>query len=195
MPHGRQRALPTEFSFAGFNFPKYLSTIPKGTVQQRKERYKHTGGYYSAPRPGSKGYMCYLDSDFSGPARRWQWCDEVSGARIGHTGWFCDEDCSDNSKIRGIVVRLNKGKGFLIGWSMGEGMATNIETDYIYDDEYSAAQAADDCAKYAAEQEREYQEERNEEFECPDCEQESPRWEIEDNNGKCPHCGEGMVID
>jgi len=161
MLKGRQRKLETEFTFAGFNFPKYLSELPKGTKKQRQERYKHTGGYYSAPTPNADGFSCYLDSDFSNPIHRWKWCDEVADASIGHTGWYTDE-YGDSDKIRGIVIRLNHDRGFIVGWSMGEGMATSVETDHIYDDEVSAAYAADSLAEDAAEKEREYQEEEDE---------------------------------
>jgi len=163
MLKGRQRKLETEFTFAGFNFPKYLSELPKGSKKQCQERYKHTGGYYSAPTPNANGFFCYLDSDFANPIHRWKWCDEVSDASISHTGWYTNE-YGDSAKIRGIVIRLNHDRGFIVGWSMGwsmgEGMATSVETDHIYDDEVSAAYAADSLAEDAAEKEREYQEEQ-----------------------------------
>lgn len=167
MPKGRQRKLETEFTFAGFNFPKYLSTLPKGDKKKRQERYQYTGGYYSAPKPNASGFFRYLDSDFSEPLRRWKWCDET-GARIGHSGWFTDEG-GNSEKIRGIVVRLNHDKGFLAGHSMGEGMATFVETDHIYEDEIDAAYAANSMAEDAAEEAREYEErerEREEEEEA-----------------------------
>lgn len=102
----------------------------------------------------------YLDSDFM-PDLRWQWCDDVTDNRIKHKGWYCDDD--QHQTIRGVVFRLNHERGFLAGWSMGESMITILDV-YIYDDELSAASAADSIAEYAAEQEREYQEKQENEL-------------------------------
>lgn len=143
------------FSFAGFTFPRRVGMLPRGSMAQRIDRMRKpiTGGYFTAPKPGTRGACFYLESDFM-PGLRWQWCDETP-ARIDHAGWFCDE--SQDQKIRGIVMRLTNDRGFVAGWSMGEGMASYIETDYIYGDEISAAYAADSIAESAAESEREYQ--------------------------------------
>lgn len=73
----------------------------------------------------------------------------MEGARIRHQGWFCDEYSCET--IRGLVFRLPKGRGFLAAWSMGEGMASNLDTSYIWDDEQDAARAADQMAEQAAE--------------------------------------------
>lgn len=128
------------FTFAGFQWPRY-----------------------HAPRPETvgTGRGFYLDSDGQ-PFTRWQWCDEVDGVRIYHTGWFCDE-YGDGGKIRGIVVALPRGR-FLAGWSMGEGMASTVDAD-LYDTADAAAYAADSMAESAAENEREYQTQQTEEME------------------------------
>lgn len=94
----------------------------------------------------------YLDSDFF-PGLRWQYADEVSRS-IKHTGWYCDEYGDDT--IRGLVLRLPKGRGFLAGWTMGERMATEIDVSWVHADEVEAAHAADDMAERAAENQREY---------------------------------------
>lgn len=149
------------FRFAGFEFPKYVWDLPKGSIATRIERRKPVvcGAYYHAPKPQGRdgGMGFYLDSDGM-PGLRWAWCDDV--ARIRHTGWFCDD--FQDTKIRGLVMRLPHGRGFLAGWSMGEGMASEIEYS-IYADEESAAWAADSLAEAAADSEREYRE--NEESE------------------------------
>jgi len=72
-----------------------------------------------------------------------------------HNGWYCDTFFG--SKIRGLVFRLPKSRGFLAGWTMGEGMASAVECD-IYETERQAAYAADSMAESAAAKEREYQE-------------------------------------
>lgn len=161
-----QHPLTPEFTFAGFSFPKYVWSIPRGPMAKRLARAKNpiTGGYYHAPRPvetrADVGQGFYLE-DSSGPfSLRWQWCDEVEGVRTHHTGWFCDE--YQDEKIRGLVFRLPKGRGFLAGWSMGEGMASEVSGD-IYDSEREAAWAADNLAERAAEDERESREEREQE--------------------------------
>lgn len=147
------------FNFAGFQFPKYLWSLPKGNFAKRlaKRNPVIVGEYVHGAKPGYKWYIFYLDSDFM-PSLRWAWCDEVCDS-IRHTGWYCDS--FQDSKIRGIVMRLPHNRGFLAGWSMGEGMISEIEY-VIYNDEYDAAHAADNIAESVAEKEREFQESQEE---------------------------------
>lgn len=146
------------FEFAGFSWPRYVATLPAGSLAKRLERSRTRiiGPYYHAPRPVTgqhPGLGFYHESD-GAPGLRWTWCDEAEGVRIRHTGWFTDEH-GDGGTIRGVVFRLPGGRGFLAGWSMGEGMASELDGD-IYDDEAGAAYAADSMAECAAEREREY---------------------------------------
>jgi len=111
------------------------------------------------PNRHAGGAFGYLGSDFSPTGHRWAWCDDVA-PRIRHRGWYTDpEDAGDT--IRGLVVRLNHGRGFLAGWSMGESMATSVDTLHIYDDDTDAAHAADDLARRAAELEQEMEHAEN----------------------------------
>jgi hypothetical protein len=149
------------FTFAGFQWPRYVAALPKGSKAKRLERYKAPvcGPYYHAPKPvkgSNHGTIFYLNSDGM-PGMRWAWCDEVEGVgrSINHTGWYTDEH-GDGDKIRGVVFTLPKGRGFLAGWSMGESMASGVEYE-VYTGELDAAQAADDIAKLIAEVERESQ--------------------------------------
>lgn len=156
---------PQDFTFAGLDFPKWLWDLPKGSKQKRLKDRKNrfSGPYYGAPKPNSNGISFYLNSDGM-PSLRWQWADEIAKS-IRHTGWYTDEH-GDGDLIRGIVFRLPRGRGFLAGWSMGEGMITSVEYHvYSVDDEVGAAIAADDLAGYAAEREREHREEFEKEFE------------------------------
>jgi hypothetical protein len=171
-------------SFAGFEYPRQFAILPKGTPKQRLEAqrqlqakygkpYKRiTGPYYqSEPAPNTDGRMFYMGEhetlgDFM-PGLRWKWADKCEdvGRSIDHTGWFCDDFQED--KIRGMVFRLNHGKGFLAGWSMGEGMISSLEYE-IYKTEREAAYAADRLAEKHAEADREanekyYQEQKAEE--------------------------------
>lgn len=156
------------FAFAGFQFPKYVWTLPRGAILKRAvdRRTACTGDYYHAPAPNMKtvdaGCGFYLSCKDGQPFNlRWLWCDEVADACIRHTGWFTDEYEQDET-IRGIVFRLPRARGFLAGWSMGEHMASTVEY-YVYADEVSAAYAADSMAENAAEEEREYRARENEE--------------------------------
>ena len=123
-----------------------------------------TGPYYqNEPAPlvpyKDHGRMFYLDTaggrdgDFQ-PGLRWEWADKVDGVgrAIGHTGWWTEDEGGD--KLRGMVFRLPRQRGFLAGYSMGEGMIGEVEYT-IYDDELTAAFAADKLAEHAAERSRE----------------------------------------
>jgi hypothetical protein len=146
-----------EFQFAGFNFPRRASLLPRGSRKDRVE--KHTkpssGSYYHSPKPNGEGKVqgssFYLESDFM-PNLRWEWCDKVCNS-IRHTGWYTNEH-GDGDTIRGIVMRLPNNRGFLAGWSMGKGMASFVDTSYLYDEERDAANGANDLAKYDAEEEK-----------------------------------------
>jgi hypothetical protein len=153
------------FSFAGFTFPKFAFTLPRGTVPERIERMRRprSGPYYHAPKPENAGIgSFYLESDFA-PKLRWQWCDEVDGVRIDHEGWFCDRE-GEGAKLRGVVYRLPRGRGFIAGWSMGEKWSSTSEP-HIYKCEREAAYAANRLAENAADRSlsRAEQEEESEE--------------------------------
>lgn len=101
-----------------------------------------------------KSWKLYHD-DSSMPGR-WRWADAIPNTRVHHRGWWIDEDQFE--KIRGIVITLNHARGWLAGWSMGEGMCAEID-NYVYLDELWAAQVADSMAENAALHARELQEE------------------------------------
>lgn len=141
--------LPIEFTFAGFNFPRYIPELSNGKHRARSVYYHAPTPLTGGPHPGRGFYL----ADHGSP-RRYDFADDIAGARIDHKGWYTDE-YGDGDKMRGIIIRLPHGK-MLAGWSMGEGMASSIE-GHIYTDEIEAARAADQIAEYAAEEEREYQ--------------------------------------
>lgn len=145
--------LPMQFSFAGFSFPRYIPELSTSKFDKRTSR----SVYYHAPRPeqAGKGRSFYLNDSASPASTRWRWCDDVTRA-IKHTGWYIDELQYD--KIRGLVVLLPHGR-FLAGWSMGEGMASEVDAT-MYLDEVDAALSADSLAQGVAEQEQVYQEEQ-----------------------------------
>jgi hypothetical protein len=159
-PSGGALIMSDKFSWAGFTFPRYIVEMPHGTRRERlqaaRER-KACGPYYHAPKPitggthpGRSGYHSRAGID---GLTRVEYADEIEGARIRHTGWFCDAD--QGEKIRGVVVRLSHGR-YLSGWTMGVGMCASINGE-LFADIIEAARDADASAEQAAEAERDYQ--------------------------------------
>ena len=177
-PLTRRFPLPApEFAFAGFTWPRYVATLESGPRARRIERRRNpsTGPYYHAPRPITRqhqqeGRGFYLDGHGGAPGLRWCWCDEVPAdwvcdvdPKIDHEGWFTDE--FGDEKFRGLVFKLPRNRGFLAGWSMGEGMASEVDAT-VYCVASDAAYAADSMAEAAAERQREFEEEERERIEA-----------------------------
>lgn len=164
---------PAQFTFAGFTWPRTVAVLPKGTLRERLAKAKeprNTGPYYHAPDPLlnrdkaiRRGF--YL-GDHGMPGLRWEWCDEVDPVTIHHTGWFINEH-GGGDKIRGIVFRLPKGRGFLPGWAMGWHMAGGLEYD-MHPHLETIAAAADLYAEEVADEQRGYEMENQDEEEPVD---------------------------
>ena len=130
----------------------------RGALRGKGDKCKGFGGYLSRNgREVNEGAMCRLRVIKAG---------EVINLR--HTGWYCDEDSRET--LYGVVARLPNNRGFLAGWSFGEGMSASFAGD-IYDDIKDAARAADEEARCAAEAEREYQEKWRAEEEAREAEE------------------------
>lgn len=149
--------MKTQFRFAGFSWPRYVVELPKGTpyarLQARKFDKAHVvSPYYHAPAPVMRACKrSFYLSSAGMPGLRWQYADEVEGARINHEGWYADPYGADD-KIRGVVFRLPHARGFLYGWTYGDGMLASISGDiWPGDDIAGAAVAADQDAERAAE--------------------------------------------
>lgn len=142
------------FFFAGFAFPRMLCDMATGAaaLRRKRESRRFVGNYYHAPPPNNTNGRGFYLEDAGQPFTRWRWADEVVNLR--HKGWFTDEHQTDT--MRGIVGILPHNR-FLAGWSLGEGMASEVD-GRIYDTPEDAAHAADSMAERAAEAEREYQE-------------------------------------
>ena len=151
------------FSFAGFSFPRQIPRLvcrakPSGSWTGR--RFKVNTAYTTAPEPirgratRAETTSYYDGSDFA-PGLRMAYADECDNVRIEHTGWYTDEE-GQGELMRGVVLRLPHGRGFLAGWSLGNGMAATVERSII-DNERDAAYQADRIAELAAEKECEYQ--------------------------------------
>jgi hypothetical protein len=115
-----------------------------------RHQFKVNTSYYAEPQLGQRETFFYLGSDFT-PGLRWKWADEVEDASIGHKGWYSDAFCDDT--IRGFVMALPHSRGFLAGWSMGEGMASAVSYE-IHETEQRAAYRADQWAERVADDER-----------------------------------------
>lgn len=78
------------------------------------------------------------------------YCDNVAGTRIGHSGWFCDEDGHETA--RGFIVKLPHGK-FLHGYELTDTRERVYFLDLL-DDAEEAARYADGEAELIAERMR-----------------------------------------
>ena len=97
------------FTFAGFTFPRH---IPQLYPNRKNYTGKMVSGKYRhAPLPltrdnQSAGFYLALNNyrgtygDFQ-PGLRWQWCDEVEGVDLWHTGWWADDFQSWNAEDLG----------------------------------------------------------------------------------------------
>jgi len=109
-----------------------------------------------------KGFTGYLSSDGSevneGTMVRLRVEKASDIISLRHSGWYCDEEC--HGIMYGVVAILPRSRGFLAGWSLGEGMATSFD-GFVWDTIEDAARAADEEARVAADREREFQVEEN----------------------------------
>lgn len=140
-------------TFASFNYPRKFFMLPRGTLADRMKARRSprvTGDYYqSVPRPNNRESSFYLASDFM-PGLRWEYAGE--SRQIKHTGWFIDDWSGDT--VSGLVMRLPRSRGFVPGWTLGEGMASGIEYK-VFEDFDDCAMYADEIARVYAENERE----------------------------------------
>lgn len=142
--------LPTEFRFAGFAFPRYIADLPIGfhAMRRKRELRKTCGGYYSVPAPNSnRGWGFYDDGGGSGSPFRLRIERADCGFSIDEYGY---------EHMYPIIARLPHGRGFLVGWTMGNGMAACLDAD-IFADEDNAWRAARRRCEDAAQAEYEYQ--------------------------------------
>lgn len=107
-------------------------------------------GFYQAPRRE----LVMGDSSFR---LRLIYANELLGsARLADiSGYYMDEDCSGDT-LQPIVARLNHERGFLAGWTMGQGMCASLGS-HIWDNAEDAALNAHQCAERDAQKEIDYQ--------------------------------------
>lgn len=121
-----------------------------------------TGPYRWTPTPPMSGRGFYTEcgtNDIvcarhgSGFTLRIEPADKHVGGRLGMTSGYTTQD---GDEFAPIVFRLPRGRGFMAGWTMGQGMASTLEPE-IYDDIRDAAIAAYDAAEMARNREDDYQ--------------------------------------
>ena len=109
--------LQPRFRFAGFSWPRHVATIDAGPLRVRLADRKAPfgcSGYYHAPSPNNTmGRGFYLTSSGRAEGLRYD--------VIGNTWRVGDYS------FKGIVLRLPHRRGFLAGWTMGEGMASSLD--------------------------------------------------------------------
>ena len=136
--------------FAGFAWPKQEWALPKGKPSQRVRKTRYTGGYYqNAPCMAGKGEISFYWGEGGEPSGRlWTLRAELDTKHA----WYCDSFQED--AITPFVFALPHGKGWLPGWTMGEGMISSVDR-YICMDKADAMNDARGMARIAAEKMRE----------------------------------------
>lgn len=139
-------------TFAGFTLPKLrgINAEKRKPLQQRlrdfkacdKRRLSTCGPYQCKQFATHNDLSFYLDDSATMPELRYT---------LGES-WSYD-DCDP---MTAIVMRLPRGRGFLAGWTMGEGMLSEVSRD-IWDNENDAMNEAERMAQRAAEDEAQYQ--------------------------------------
>lgn len=71
------------------------------------------------------------------------------------TAFYTDPDGAFDP-MKAITARLPHSRGFLAGWTLGEGMCATLDTDTIHDTIEEAERAAVSMTEHAAEREAEY---------------------------------------
>jgi hypothetical protein len=147
--------------------PDHRITVRNYRKPVRERHHAHAGPYYwtvGDSREISKGVGFYLasrtmavDAHGSSFALRLSDANEHLTGRLADTsGYFTDEQ-GDSETLKPIVARLPRSRGFLAGWTMGNGMASTLDTTTIHETAEDAARAAHYMAESDAEKEREYQ--------------------------------------
>ena len=133
---------------------------------------KYTGPYRWKPSEPGKGRGFYMDSKRmicaphgSGFDLRLEDANDLlpSHSRLSRINGYYINRYQDES-LKPIVARLPHGRGFLAGWTMGQGMASSLDS-YIWKDAEEAARAAHDLAESDADEMFEAEEDAEEESE------------------------------
>lgn len=156
-----------EKSWLRYSGPLFAGAVHNFNIPLRKrfESRQYVGPYYFEPaKPGagrgfyqaSRGMACG-DSTFS--LRLELANDHIDGRLASVNGYYCDS--YGDATLTPIIARLPHGRGFMAGWTMGNGMAASLDAT-LYPTASDAAHAAHSMAEYDAEEERNREEEQDE---------------------------------
>lgn len=138
----------------GKRFSVYRWRVPSPSKRITGRGFYLASGTHGVPKCDARGSSFRL---------RLAWADDFMprGDSLHGVAYYTDNDGSGDL-MRPIVARLAHGRGYLPGWTLGEGMASTLDYSTIYDDARDAARAAHSLAENDAEREREYQERERE---------------------------------
>lgn len=126
----------------------------KRPLQARKEARKVVGPYRWTPTAPGNGRGFYMATDLTmaphgaGIDLRLEDANDHLSGRYPTAYWTSEDGTGD--KIKPIIARLPRGRGFLAGWTMGRGMCASLDGS-IYPNEEDAARAAHSEAESASE--------------------------------------------
>lgn len=136
-------------------------------LAERAKARKTVGPYRWTPAKAGGGRAFYqapnalrMDPRGSSLDLRLSYANEHLSGRLSRTTGYYADACGIDT-IKPIIARLPHSRGFLAGWTMGEGMCAALDSD-IHDSEEEAAMAAHDMAERDAEKSRESEEEEDE---------------------------------
>ena len=128
------------------------------SLKKRAESRKVVGPYYWTPRiSGSDGVGFYQSQNDLAMDALGSTCNLRLSYTNPHIGlrpsaYWCDQE--GFTTLTPIVAALPHGRGFLAGWTMGEGMVASLFT-HIHETEEDAAYAAHEKARMQAAEEQE----------------------------------------
>ena len=158
-------------SYLAYSPVPFAGAVHDFSVPMRKRfaSREHVGPYCWTPTTPGKGRGFYQSSDglrcdkagSTFDLRLELANDHLHGARLSSiNGYYCDRN--EDQTLTPIIARLPRGRGFLAGWTMGNGMAASIGAD-IYATAEDAAYAAHSMAGYDAEESRASEDEDSDE--------------------------------
>lgn len=149
---------------ASVPFAGALHDFTRPMAERAKSR-KSCGPYHWSPTPAGSGRGFYMQHG----TRALRCADHGAGFRLrvieGDNSFGLDQF---GGAYTPIVLRLPRGRGFLIGATMGAGMCAHIEPG-IWTDEDDAMRAAEDEARRCADREAEFRVNEDEDDDSEDC--------------------------
>lgn len=133
-------------------------------VPLAKRNRTHTGPYKWTPAKPMSGRGFYMETGTSeltcaahgsGFSLRVELASDHVGGRLSYTQGYSNDLVMD--QYTPIILRLPRGRGFVAGWTLGEGMASSMDPD-IHAEIQDAAYAAYQLAERAFDKEVAYQE-------------------------------------